>query len=479
MVTGIMKNGLLNKSGLRSIQGRLIAIALCFIAGTSVAVGIAGFNLTVKFENERFRDHFNLLASYLATNAELGVLLGNTKILEKLTKNMLMIQDVQRIEISDKNGEMIIQSVQKFVPADLGTVSVPVVTTPMESVDSPFLTPGEAGEVVGQVKLSYSYAGLEQLKKLLAIRFVSISLLLAMISVGLYWLLARAISAPLQGILAVAAQVSRGRMDVRAKGGSLQETRTLAGAINEMLDALAVQRERLDRVHVEMARQQVLAEVGKFSLIVAHEIKNPLAIIKGSLDVLKKDAPMEPAMKRRLMGFLDEEIARINKLIEDFLLFARPQKAALRSSSVASLVSSLAERINLMQDRVLTRIDTSIPSGAGITLRCDPHLLERALLNIVRNAFEVSGPKAEVRIVMVCLPENLIFTVEDNGPGIAQENLAQIFEPFFSTKAKGTGLGLAIAKEIVDAHGGVIVVNNGEHGGACFRVELPLEWEGL
>jgi len=471
----IMNNRFFYKCGLYSIQGRLTAIALCFIAGTSIAVGIAGYRLTVRFENERFHDHFSLLASYMATNAELGVLLGNKRILESLTKNMLMIQDVQVIEIFGRNGGIIIQSAQKVVPADLRAVSVPVVTAPMESVDSPFLSQGEAGEVVGQVKLSYSHAGLDQLKKLLAVQFVIISFLLAMVPVGMYWLLAKAISAPLQGILAVAAQVSRGRLDVRARGGSLVETKTLARAINEMLGALAKQRETLDTVHAEMARQQVLAGVGKFSMIVAHEIKNPLAIIKGSLDVLKKDPPVEGTMKIRLMGFIDEEIARINKLIEDFLLFARPQSAVLRSFPVARLLTSLTDRIQLMQDKVLLQIDVQNMADAEPMLYCDPHLLERALLNIVRNAFEVSRAKEEVRITMICAEKDLVFVIADNGAGILPENLPRIFEPFFSTKAKGTGLGLAIAKEIIEVHGGTITACNGENGGACFTVSLPLE----
>ncbi|MBU4260892.1 MAG: HAMP domain-containing protein [Proteobacteria bacterium] len=468
---------LLHKTGLDSIQARLTAIALCFIAGTSIAVGIAGFRLTVNFENERFRDHFNLLASYLATNAELGVLLGNEKMLESLTENMLTVRDVQIIEISGKNDEMIIQSAREEVPANLGVVSVPVVSAPMESADSPFLSQGGAGEVVGQVKLSYSHASLDQLKRLLAIRFVIISLLLAIVPIVMYWMLSRAISAPLQGILAVAAQVSRGRMDVRARGGSLQETRTLAGAINEMLDALALQREKLDAVHAEMARQQVLAEVGKFSMIVAHEIKNPLAIIKGSLDVLKKDTPLEPELKIRLMGFLDEEIARINKLIEDFLLFARPRRPAWRQVSLKGLLASLGERFKLMQGETLLHFQAP-EVEPDLELCCDQQILERALLNIVRNALEVSGVNKEVWVVAALANRCLTFTVEDNGPGIADEDLERIFAPFFSTKSKGTGLGLAIAREIVDAHGGSISVTNRESGGACFMVRLPLERAG-
>ncbi|HIJ89323.1 MAG: ATP-binding protein [Desulfobulbaceae bacterium] len=458
---------------LNSIQSRLTAIAFFFIIATAVTMGVAGFRLTVNFENERFRDHFSLLASYLASNAELGVLLENKKILEGLTENMLAVTDVQAVKILGKNGEVILQRAHADLPPDLDSVSAPVVTQAMEMKDSPFFAQGEAEEVVGQVVISYSHAGLAQLKRLLAFRFVVVSLLLALVPVVLYWMLSRAISAPLLGLLAVASQVSRGRMDVRARPGSLHETNTLAGAINEMLDALEVQRHKLDEAHAAMARQQVLAEVGKFSMIVAHEIKNPLAIIKGSLEVLKKEGPLQPEMKERMMGFLDGEIERINKLIEDFLLFARPQTPALRPVVIDDLIGELEQRLHFMPGNIQVKRD--VPAGeGGRELRCDSGLLERALLNIVRNGLEVSKDEDVLQVRVACTDRRLVFTVEDNGPGVPAEDLPRIFEPFYSTKAKGTGLGLAIAKDVVRAHGGTIAVVNRKDGGACFTVSLPV-----
>lgn len=459
---------------LNSIQGRLSAIAFCFIVGTSVAVGLAGFNLTVNFENERFQDHFSLLATYLARNAEVGVLLGNEKILESLAENMLAVRDVQVVEIRDPQGVEIIRRAHDKVPYDLGSVSVPVLSEPMGPRESPFLSVGEgAQEVLGEVKLFYSYAGLSELKRSLARRFVIISLLLGMAPVVMYWMLSRAINAPLHGILSVARLVSKGRMDVRAQGGTLHETKTLARAINEMLDALGQQRQKLEEAHAAIARQQVLAEVGKFSMIVAHEIKNPLAIIKGSLDILKKDGPVAPEMKGRLMGFLDEEIERINRLIENFLLFARPQAVHLRLVPVGDMVESLSHRIRLIDSGINVAVEFS-DNEKRFEVSCDPSLLERALFNVIRNALEASGKSDEILVKIHFQGGRLQFVVQDGGSGILPDNLSSIFEPFYSTKAKGTGLGLAIAKDIVTAHGGEISVANGETAGACFTISLPM-----
>ena len=462
---------------MNSIQGRLIAIAFFFIIGTSVTVGVVGFRLMADFEKARFRDHFSLLASYMAGNAELGVILGNKKILTGLAENMLEIDDVQVVEILGQKDKVIVKMAHKNLPMTLGLVSASVFSDTMGQGDSPFLSSEGPREVLGKVNLSFSYSGLEQLKQRLAFRFFLVSLVLAIAPAIMYWLFSKALIAPLYGLLDVAGQVSRGHMSVRARGGVLLEINTLATAFNDMLDTLELQRRKLSDANAAMARQQVLAEVGKFSMIVAHEIKNPLAIIKGSLDILKKEGAVEAQLKNRLLVFVDEEVARINKLVEDFLLFARPQTPAFRLVALNDLVDSMMQRLKLMHSAICLDLALfAVPDGKE--LRCDANLLERALLNVVRNAVEASTGSDEVKVRVSCSSRRLAFTVLDNGPGLSLEDRNRIFEPFYSTKAKGTGLGLAIVKEIINAHGGKISIANRKNGGSCFTVSLPLEEMG-
>jgi signal transduction histidine kinase len=459
--------------GLHSIQGRLTAIALAFIVGTAVSVAVVGYRFTLNFENERYRDHFNLLAAYLAGNAELGVLLGNQRILRGLTDNMLNISDVQLVEIVDQRQQVILSKAKADPLLPLGYVSADIVSTAMEAGESLFFESDAAGQTLGQVRLGYSFAGLERLKQRLALGFTLLSLLLGMVPVIFYWQLSKAIRAPLQGVLEVAAEVTRGRMDVRAEGGSLIETITLARAFNDMLDALERQRLQLKQANEAVVRQRTLAEVGKFSMTVAHEIKNPLSIIKGSLAVLRKEPPPDQALTGQMFGFVDDEIARINKLIEDFLLFARPRPAAPQTISVRCLHDSLTHRLELMDSRV--RVSGTLPAGLlEETLECDLFLIERALLNLVRNALEAAPPPAAVEVVFSCTHAWFTVRVYDHGPGIASVDLEQIFEPFFSRKAKGTGLGLAIAREVVKAHHGTLSAENCPAGGACFTLGLPI-----
>jgi signal transduction histidine kinase len=347
----------------------------------------------------------------------------------------------------------------------------------MPPADNPFVEDGGADQQVGEVTIGYTLAGLQTLKARLAFSFFILSLLLATLTAILYWRLSRAIRAPLRQVLHVAGEVSRGHLELRADGGHLLETATLARAFNDMLDALQRQRRELKEAQEVLARQRALAEVGKFSLTVAHEIKNPLAVIKGSIGILKKDGPVDPVMKQRLAGYLDEEIARINQLVEDFLIFARPRPPAFKQVPVGELLDSLTHRMQLMEPHIRIRNGVAPPSAA-ISVPCDPALLERSLLNLVRNALEAATAPPSVCVAFGLRRATLTLAVADDGPGFGGTDIDTLFEPFFSTKAKGTGLGLAIAREIVHAHGGTLNAAPRRTRGARFRIDLPLDPPG-
>lgn len=457
--------------GLRSIQGRLTAIAFFFIIATAVTMGVIGYRFTVNYEIDRFHEHFSILVNYLASNAELGVVLGNRQILETLTASVFNVADIQTVEVFDQDGQSLIHHARPQPATGVFFVSAPVVAQMLTAENSLFLENQASSEVLGEVRLAYALTSLEQLKQDLAARYLIISLLLGTAPIIMYWTLARSISAPLQDLVKVAGRVSQGDINVRAGEGTLIETATLAGAINNMLVALQQQRQQIKETNALIARQQVLAEVGKFSMIVAHEIKNPLTVIKGSLSLLRKPEPLEQQIKAQLIGYIDEEIIRINNLVEDFLLFARPRTPAFSELLVVDLIANLTERLRLFSERVGVTVDV----GAMLLetpVRCDIALLERALFNVVRNALEMS--RGKVPIMIHGRDNRLTFSVKDDGPGFAEDDLEQIFEPFFSTRAKGTGLGLAIAREVMTAHQGEIRARNRSRGGAMVELMLPV-----
>ena len=466
-----LRHTIARRTGLHSIQGRLIAIAFIFIIGTAVSMGITGYQFTASFERQRFHDHFNLLAGYLASNAELGVMMGDPEMLKRLSNSMLQVKDVLNVTVFNQAGEVIVSCGAK-ITSDYGTASALVTPQLMDEAALFSQTPHQ-GEHLGKVELIYALGSLHELQHLLAQRYTVISLVLSLAPVAMYWMLARAINAPLKQLVRLARQVTRGNMDVRAEGGTLLETRTLAQAFNEMLQTLEERSREIQRTNAAMSRQHVLAEVGKFSMIVAHEIKNPLAVIKGSMDLLTPPGRSSPEVQERMMGYINDEIERMNKLIEDFLTFSRPRDPDFKSLCVDELISKMLHKVVLI-DSAISVENQLEPDAAKQILSCDIVQFERALLNVVRNAIEACKDAAKVTLLVSSHADWLSFTVCDAGPGIEVNKMQRLFDPFFSTKSKGTGLGLALVKDVIKAHKGQVKVANLASGGACFVLQLPL-----
>jgi len=452
-----------------SISSRLMIVGMLFIVGTSVAMAVIGIGLSTRYLGIRTEQNFRLLASYLARNAELGILLDDRRMLERSARNMLEQKDVERIVIKSGAGETLADFGKKNKGALDTVVEVPVMSANL-ATENLMYTGGRERKTVGSVMLTYSKKGLSELKKTMAIRFILIAVVFSAIPLIVYWFLARSIVAPLQNLLETSRKVSEGELSVRARGGNFLETKTLAATFNEMLEAIKRHQEELNRAYQEMSRQHAMAEVGKFSMMVAHEIKNPLAIIKGCLDILQKKDFSEET-QTTMYRYLEEEVARINKLVEDFLIFSKPTKPSFSPVEMNRAVTELTQKIRITDEGKMPKVTLSIEEKECV-LPCDLNLFERALLNILKNAFESCGPGNMVEVETISDDNEWIMKVKDDGPGINPDNLQRVFEPFFTTKAKGTGLGLAVTKGIVEAHGGTLSAANRGTGGACFEVKL-------
>jgi two-component system sensor histidine kinase HydH len=207
-----------------------------------------------------------------------------------------------------------------------------------------------------------------------------------------------------------------------------------------------------------------LAQLGTMSAVLAHEIRNPLGTIKGFAQLLIEKAA--PSQKPLLDPILSETL-RLESLVHDLLLYGRPAQPEIRTVSASDLAARLA-----LHTPGAPAFQTAVPA---VTFSSDPNLLEQALLNLVRNALEAvenqSGP--EVRLSMENTRREVIWRVDDNGPGLSADAQARLFEPFRTTKAFGTGLGLSITKKLVVALGGSLSVSNRPGGGARAEIRLP------
>jgi len=219
-----------------------------------------------------------------------------------------------------------------------------------------------------------------------------------------------------------------------------------------------------------LSQTEKLASFGQVLAGIAHEIKNPLAIILSSLDVLENAS--RPTEQRKEAGqFIREEVKRLDERLRSFLAFARPR--ALRPRPL--LLSGVAERRIASMQAVFPEVSFVVEKGpSDAIIMGDEEQLTQVITNLILNAGEAMDGRGTITVRTRLQAEGALLEIEDDGPGVPADLQARIFDPFFTTKAEGTGLGLSICYQIVLAHRGTISIVHGKHGrGACFVIRLP------
>ena len=218
-------------------------------------------------------------------------------------------------------------------------------------------------------------------------------------------------------------------------------------------------------------RSDRLAVVGGLAAGLAHEIRNPLASMCGSIEVLGA-SPHLNEQERKLMKVVLGEAERLEVLVKEFLSFARPASPELTALPGARAV---AETIELLKPQLSGRgIEVETSADESLLVRADARQFRQVLWNLLGNAADATSPGGRVQVKLQRQNGHALLEVADSGEGIPQEDLGRIFDPFFTTKDGGTGLGLAIVHRIVEAHGGELSVKSEPGKGSVFRVALPL-----
>jgi two-component system sensor histidine kinase HydH len=218
------------------------------------------------------------------------------------------------------------------------------------------------------------------------------------------------------------------------------------------------------RLQDRLARGRHLAALGEMAAVMAHEIRNPLASMKGNAQLLVEQWP-EPGPARTKAERLVSDALRLERLTEDLLGLSGA--GALQRSEVDP-VSVLRAAIDDVGGPVEVQA-----AGAPATFRLDADRMRQVLTNLLRNGLQSTDPPQPVTASVAAEGGRLVFCVRDRGPGVPDAEKERIFEPFHTTRLRGTGLGLAVARRIAEAHGGTIGASRHPEGGAVFRVELP------
>jgi len=261
----------------------------------------------------------------------------------------------------------------------------------------------------------------------------------------------------------------------------------------ERLETLSKQLEEtnreLRRAEADARRAERLAALGQLSAGLAHEIRNPLGVIKGSAEMLSQKVAGSQPLVAELAGYISSEVNRLNALVVRFLDFARPSKLETRPERISEIVDHALESAAASFPNAKVKIERQYAPGLP-EIQADRQLCEQVFVNLITNALQaMEGQPGSLKgtpdgtwngmLRLSIAPEvsnggpGVCVTVEDSGPGVPPELREQIFNPFFTSKKDGVGLGLSIVAKIVDDHRGTIRLDSDTTKGARFRVFFP------
>jgi PAS domain S-box-containing protein len=271
-------------------------------------------------------------------------------------------------------------------------------------------------------------------------------------------------------------QVWHGELRNRAKGGHYYWVDT---TIVPFLDTrgkpyqyIAIRADITSRKAAEerLAQQAALARVGQMAAVVAHEVRNPLAGIKGAVQVLMSRRSTDDG-ELPVMRDIVTRIDALSELINDLMVFARPRPPRL---AVVELHAILADAITMVRrDPAAHGVEIAV-QGEDVSVTADGELVRATVLNLLLNAAQAMAGKGRIAVTTRRQDGVAIVQISDTGPGIPPEIREQIFEPFFTTKARGGGLGLPIARRTAELHGGALALECPPEGGAVVTISLPI-----
>lgn len=277
---------------------------------------------------------------------------------------------------------------------------------------------------------------------------------------------------PLKKLVAGTQRIGSGDYSHRVNISSRDELGMLAQEFNNMARAIEEREQRL-------IRSERMAAAGQIASHITHEIRNPLSSISLNTELLEEELEALDGQKlseaRHLCQAMRREVDRLTEITEEYLRFSRLPRPQLESENVneiiLNLLSFMSNELREKKIEVIYNLQEELPA-----IEADENQLRQAFLNLVRNAGEaLSLDGGTIKVSTYLEQDCVVVQIADTGPGINQQDLPKIFEPFFSTKEKGTGLGLALTQQIIQEHGGIIGVESILPHGTTFMIRLPVQ----
>jgi two-component system, NtrC family, sensor histidine kinase HydH len=241
----------------------------------------------------------------------------------------------------------------------------------------------------------------------------------------------------------------------------MKQRRELAALNRELQDSFE-QIKRADR----------LSAIGQLSASLAHEIRNPLASIDGATNLIESEqTPQE--MRKASLAIIRKEVQRLNRLLTNLLDFARPRKPEFQAAHADRLIDAIIALAGHSAQQKGIGLHKDVPASVP-AFECDPEQMKQVILNLAINAVQAMTGTGEIVLAARQVDSSVVISVRDQGPGISDEDLDKIFNPFYTTKDAGTGLGLSVVYQIVNQHGGLVTAERNPEGGMTFSLTIPL-----
>ncbi|TKC19342.1 PAS domain-containing protein [Robertmurraya kyonggiensis] len=270
--------------------------------------------------------------------------------------------------------------------------------------------------------------------------------------------------------------VWKGEIRNRAKDGSYYWVdTTIVPFMNENgkpYQYLAIRNDITERKRTEdiLHRQDKLAAVGQLAAGVAHEIRNPLTSMKGYAEVLLEDE-VEP-QKREFVEIILDEIDRVNQIVEDFMVLAKPRAVDLKEKNIVPIVQTVVSLLDFEARKKKVRMHLEAPDDI-VQIECDEDRLKQVFLNFIKNGIEAMPNGGDITVKVNVEQEQVKISIQDTGVGIPEDKLKKIGEPFFTTKKDGNGLGLMVSYKIIESHNGTVYIESELNKGTTFNIILP------